>query len=70
MVGTANILQMYAKMEEGDISLALRMKRMKTVGSLTVETVHICAQLMHRQPVKNSIYHGTLCTLMHWKTDD
>lgn len=58
---------MYAKMEEGDISWALRMK---TAGSLTVETVHIYAQLMHRQPVKNSIYHGTLCTLMHWKTDD
>lgn len=61
-MGTANILQMYAKMEEGDISLALRMKR--------VEAVHIYAQLMHCQPVKNSIYRGTLCTLMHWKTDD
>lgn len=46
-MGTASILNVYAKMDEGDISLALRMKRMKTAGSLTVETVNIFVQLMH-----------------------
>lgn len=34
-------------MDEGDISLELRVKRMKTAGSLTVETVRIYVQLMH-----------------------
>lgn len=51
-MGTASILQMYAKMDEGDISLELRMKRMKTAGSLTVEAARIYAQLMHCRPVK------------------
>lgn len=46
-MGTVSILQMYAKMDEDDISLEQRMKRMKTAGSFTVETVRTCAQLMH-----------------------
>lgn len=46
-MGTASVLNVYAKMDEGDISLELRVKRMKTAGSLTVETAHVYVQLMH-----------------------
>lgn len=46
-MGTASIVKLCAKMDEGDISLELRVKRMKTAGSITVETAHIYVQLMH-----------------------
>lgn len=46
-MGTASVLNVYAKMDEGDISLELRVKRMKTAGILTVETAHVYVQLMH-----------------------
>lgn len=43
-MGTASNLQMYANMDEGDMSLELGMK---IAGSLSAETVHIYVQLMH-----------------------
>lgn len=43
--GNASILQVWAKMDEGDISLEPRIETMKNASNHPVETVHIYAQL-------------------------